>query len=206
MVDLGGGIDVRANAVALAIAAAVRDQAAPGWGDPVPAYDSVLVPFDPDLVEGEAVRRRLMKLLATVAAHPRPAEDGRSHRLAVRYGGADGPDLGAVAERLGLAPAQVVEAHAAATYRAFVLGFAPGFAYLGPLPERLHLARRDEPRPRVPAGSVAIAGSQTAVYPMVTPGGWHLIGRTDAVLWDARRDPPALVSPGDTVRFEPVRD
>jgi KipI family sensor histidine kinase inhibitor len=87
-----------------------------------------------------------------------------------------------------------------------MLGFAPGFAYLGPLPEALRLPRREQPRPRVPVGAVAIAGSQTAIYPVATPGGWHLIGRTDAVVWDARRTEPALLLAGDAVRFEPVVD
>ena len=122
----------------------------------------------------------------------------------MRYGGADGPDLDAVADRLGLAPAHVVELHASVEYRVFVLGFAPGFAYLGRLPAELLVPRRDQPRPRVPPGSVAIAGWQTAIYPASTPGGWHLIGRTDAVVWDARRSDPALLVAGDRVRFEPV--
>lgn len=203
MVDIGGGIDVGANAIALAIAAAVRNQATAGWGDPVPAYDSVLVPFDPRVLRPMEARRLLQAMLASAAAHPRPADEGRLHRIPVRYGGADGPDLEAVAARLDLTPEQVVEAHAAVTYRAFMLGFAPGFAYLGPLPEVLRLPRREAPRAHVPAGSVAIAGSQTAVYPTVTPGGWHLVGRTDTILWDPRRDQPALIAPGDAVRFEP---
>jgi KipI family sensor histidine kinase inhibitor len=104
-----------------------------------------------------------------------------------------------------MTPAQVIELHAATVYRAYMLGFAPGFAYLGVLPEPLRLPRRDTPRQRVPAGSVAIAGAQTAVYPLATPGGWHLIGRTDAVMWDARRDPPALIEAGRSVRFVPAR-
>jgi len=119
----------------------------------------------------------------------------------VRYGGEAGPDLDAVAERCGLTPAQVVEVHASVVYRAYMLGFAPGFAYLGELPGELELERLDTPRQRVPAGSVAIAGRQTAVYPSSTPGGWHLIGRTDAVVWDAGRDQPALIQPGNAVRF-----
>ena len=122
----------------------------------------------------------------------------------VRYGGDGGPDLVEVAERLGLAPRQVVELHASVLYRVAILGFMPGFAYLGEVPEALRLARRETPRGRVPAGSVAIAGRQTAVYPAATPGGWHLIGHTDTLLWDIERDPPAILRPGDHVRFEPV--
>jgi KipI family sensor histidine kinase inhibitor len=123
----------------------------------------------------------------------------------VHYGGADGPDLPEVAERLGLSQGQVVEAHAGPTYRVRMLGFVPGFAYLATLPEVLALPRRAEPRTRVPGGSVAIAARQTAVYPFETPGGWHLIGRTDLSMWDIGRVPPARLAPGDRVRFVPHR-
>ena len=103
-----------------------------------------------------------------------------------------------------LAPDYVIEQHAAATYHVYLLGFAPGFAYLGPLPEPLRVPRRAEPRVRVPAGSVAIAGAQTAVYPHVTPGGWHIIGRSESVLWDPASSEPARLRPGDRVQFVPA--
>jgi KipI family sensor histidine kinase inhibitor len=202
-VELGGGIDAAVNARALAIAEAVRADKSGPWGPPVPAYDSVLVPFDPDRGSAAEAEAQLEALVAAVMAEPSAPSTGPAHRLVVDYGGLAGPDLEAVAEALGLTPAQVVEAHASETYQVFVLGFAPGFAYLGPLPEVLRLPRRAAPRPRIAAGSVAIAGAQTAVYPSSTPGGWHIIGRTDAVIWDAQRQPPALLLPGDTVRFEP---
>ena len=205
MVDIGGGIDVEANALALAIAAAVRGDRDAAWGHPIPAYDSVLVSFDPDRIDADDAERRLRALVANVLADPPRAAGGRQHRIAVRYGGPDGPDLDAVAERLSLTPGQVVEAHAGVGYRVFVLGFAPGFGYLGPLPDDIRLPRREQPRPRVPAGSVAIAGSHTAIYPAVTPGGWHLIGRTDETIWDPRRAEPARFAAGDSVRFVPVR-
>jgi KipI family sensor histidine kinase inhibitor len=204
MVDVGGGIDVAANVLALTIAAAVRADAKAGWGAPIPAYDSVLVPFDPDRLDATDAEARLRACLRAARKGDATDETGRLHRIQVRYGGADGPDLDAVADRLGLVPAQVVELHASVDYRVFMLGFAPGFGYLGRLPVELMVPRRDQPRPRVPAGSVAIAGWQTAIYPSSTPGGWHLIGRTDAVIWDARRSPPALFGAGDHVRFEPV--
>jgi KipI family sensor histidine kinase inhibitor len=145
-------------------------------------------------------------MLAGLRERRPEAGRGQVHRIPVRYGGAGGPDLNAVAERLSLSAAQVVEAHAAVSYRVFMLGFAPGFAYLGPLPEALRLPRREQPRPRVPVGSVAIGGSQTAIYPVASPGGWHLIGRTTLVVWDARRAEPATLRPGDSVCFEPIVD
>jgi KipI family sensor histidine kinase inhibitor len=116
----------------------------------------------------------------------------------------DGQDLPWVAEQWGLdVPGSVVE-HSGTHLRAAFCGFAPGFAYLVGLPPSRHLPRRATPRPRVPAGAVAVAGEYTAVYPTASPGGWHLIGRTDAVLWDPRRPRPALIAPGDQVRFVPV--
>jgi KipI family sensor histidine kinase inhibitor len=128
----------------------------------------------------------------------------RQHTIAVRYGGHDGPDLERIAAAAGLTRERVIELHAGAEYTVAALGFAPGFAYLDSLPTELRVPRRDSPRPRVPAGSVAIAGGQTAIYPHATPGGWHLIGRTDACLFDPKRTPPNLFSPGDRVRFVPL--
>ena len=117
----------------------------------------------------------------------------------------DGVDLGDVADATGSTTAEVIERHAAATYRCAFCGFAPGFAYLTGLNPSLVLARRETPRTRVPAGSVAIAAEYTAVYPTASPGGWHLIGRTDAPLWDIARRPPAMIEPGALVRFVPLR-
>jgi KipI family sensor histidine kinase inhibitor len=116
----------------------------------------------------------------------------------------NGEDLDEVARRTGLTRQMVIEIHCSREYRVYMLGFAPGFAYLGNLDSRLALPRRDTPRKRVPAGSVAIAEVQTAVYPSSTAGGWHLIGRTDLEMFDIRRNPPALLAPGDRVVFEPV--
>lgn len=121
--------------------------------------------------------------------------------LGVRY---DGPDLAAVAEHTGLTPAEVVAAHVGTPWRVAFLGFAPGFGYLTGGDPRLDVPRREHPRERVPAGAVALAGGFSAVYPRGTPGGWQLVGRTDAVLWDVGREPAALLRPGVVVRFEQV--
>jgi inhibitor of KinA len=174
-----------------------------GLGAPVPAYASVLLPFDPDLVPEAAVRAALRVALRRAVDRPAPAP-GPLVEIPVRYGGPDGPDLAEVAERTGRSEAEVVALHAGPEYRVILVGFVPGFPYLGVLPEELALARRTTPRVQVPAGSVAITGRQTGIYPFATPGGWHLIGRTDAAIWDARRDPPALLAPGDRVRFIPA--
>jgi KipI family sensor histidine kinase inhibitor len=204
LVTLGDRIDpllaARARALAEAIEARRADD--PRLGRPVPAFASVLVPFDP-VALSVAEASDVVEALAGTAG-PRDSAASRLVEVPVRYGGADGPDLEDVARLNGLRPADVVEIHAGVEYVAFFLGFAPGFAYLGPVPASIATPRLDVPRPRVPAGSVAIGGAQTAVYPTETPGGWRLIGRTDVRPWDLTRDPPALIMPGDRVRFVPL--
>jgi inhibitor of KinA len=124
--------------------------------------------------------------------------------IPVCYGGTHGPDLDDVAARHGITPDEVVRLHTGANYRVYMLGFAPGFAYLGGLSEMIATPRRPEPRTAVPSGSVGIGGSQTGIYPMVLPGGWQLIGRTPLVLFDATRSSPTLLSVGDTVTFRAI--
>lgn len=205
LVQLGEGIDRAINRRIHALAIQVREQTgthAP-WGTPVPGYSSLLVPFDPVRMDHDQAAALLADLVASEPPD-QAIEPGKLHEVEVRYGGQDGPDLEWVANRTGLEPSQVVETHASTVYEVYMLGFLPGFAYLGVLPAELALPRRDEPRVRVPAGSVAIASRQTAVYPTESPGGWHLIGRTEARVWDAREESPALLLPGDQVRFIPI--
>ena len=181
----------------------------PALGRPVPAHATVLVPFDPSGMDRAAAVAAVRDAVALAARRATTADaDGTpttATEIPVRYGGDDGPDLADVAASLDLRPADVVEMHAGARYRVLFLGFAPGFAYLGGLPEALVTPRRSSPRPRVPAGSVAIAGEHTAVYPQSMPGGWNLIGRSDAVLFDATATPPAVLAPRSAVRFVPAR-
>jgi KipI family sensor histidine kinase inhibitor len=206
LVQLGDSIDEGVNAAAHALGARLR-LARPDAPPPVPAYASVLVAFDPGREDPSALadelERAAAECLAEVGAHGAVPVPGRLLEVPVRYGGENGPDLAEVAARAGLAPADVVALHAGTEYRVFMLGFVPGFAYLGPLPRRLELPRRPTPRARVAAGSVAIAARQTAVYPISTPGGWHILGRTQLPFWDAAAEPPALLRPGDRVRFVP---
>jgi KipI family sensor histidine kinase inhibitor len=161
----------------------------------VPAARTLLVRFDPRVTDRAAVQAALESTEALVEA-PRP---GQIVTIAVRY---DGDDLSAVAELAGCSVIEVIARHTAAEYTVAFCGFAPGFGYLTGLDPRLHVARLDTPRTRVPAGSVAIAGEYSAVYPHPSPGGWRLLGRTELALWDVDRDPPALLSPGTHVRFE----
>jgi 5-oxoprolinase (ATP-hydrolysing) subunit B len=211
LLTLADRVDPGLARLAQAVAAALDEGRGrwPALGRAVPAHASVLVPFDPLAIDFDEVRaiveacaRRAVGSggAGAVAPERRPTVEIR-----VRYGGADGPDLDEVAAVHDLSPSDVVELHADATYRVLFLGFAPGFAYLGGLPPGLATPRRSTPRTRVPAGSVGIAGEQTGVYPLAMPGGWQLIGRTDTVLWDLSRPSPALLQPGDLVRFVPVR-
>ena len=164
----------------------------------VPGLDSLLVELDPLMADADhvwaSIERRLQGL------RPLPPS-GRLHVIPVVY---DGPDLDAVAELTGLAAHEVGARHAAIEFRVLFCGFAPGFAYLGDLPPELQVERLATPRTRTPAGSVAIAGSMSGIYPADLPGGWRVIGRAEVALFDPRRDPPVLLLPGDRVRFEPA--
>lgn len=207
LVTLGSPTDPTSPARAQAAAEAVdaRRSAETAIGRPVPASASVLVPFDPlalSLSEASAIVAVALDGLPEVSP---PVADLPVVEIPVRYGGADGPDLDALAELHGLSLNDVIELHAGATYRVLFLGFAPGFAYLGGLPASLATPRRATPRERVAAGSVGIAGDRTAVYPRSMPGGWQIVGRSEVVLFDPQRDPPALLRPGAPVRFVPVR-
>ncbi|WP_191680548.1 allophanate hydrolase subunit 1 [Janibacter melonis] len=142
-----------------------------------------------------------IRAAATRADRSGPAQTAGDVEIPVRY---DGPDLAEVAERTGLSPAEVVAAHTGTPWRVGFGGFAPGFAYLVGGDPRLEVSRRSEPRTKVPVGAVGLAGEFSGIYPRESPGGWQLIGSTDVVLWDADRDPPALLAPGTTVRFTEV--
>ena len=187
----------RARAAAAAVRAAAAAGRVAGVVDVVPAYASLVVHYDPLAVAYAELETRVRDLVRTAGAGAATSR-ARRHEIPVRY---DGPDLAEVARRCGLEEGEVVARHAAAEYRVELVGFVPGFGYLAPLDPALVLPRRERPRPRVPAGSVAIAGAQTGIYPLDTPGGWHLIGRTDVVLFDPSREEPALLRAGDRVRF-----
>lgn len=171
----------------------------PGVAEVVPGYVSLTLQFDPTVASATDLRDRIAAAILLAGA---PAADapGRLVTIPVRY---DGPDLAEVAAATGLSAEDVIDRHAAVEYEVGLLGFVPGFAYLGRLDPALVLPRRETPRPRVPAGSVGIAGEQTGIYPAETPGGWHLIGTTDLQLFDPHRDPPSWLQVGDRVRFVP---
>jgi KipI family sensor histidine kinase inhibitor len=173
---------------------ALTETPPPGVRELVPAARTLLVTYDPRETSHDRVADALVRIDVTAA----PAGGGELVEIPATY---DGPDLADVAERTGLTVDEVVRRHTAAEYTVAFAGFAPGFAYLTGGDPALRVPRRSTPRTAVPAGAVGLAGEYTGVYPRQSPGGWQLVGHTDAPLWDAERDPPALLVPGARVRF-----
>jgi KipI family sensor histidine kinase inhibitor len=196
LAELGTRLDTALNTRAIALAAALKKRR--DVRQAVAGHASVTVQFDPEQVTHEALAAAIRRL---ATRRPPIEEPGRLHRIPVVY---DGPDLAEVAAAIGLSTQQAIDLHGRPIYRVFLVGFVPGWAYLGPLADDLVLPRRAVPRTQVPAGSVAIAGHQTGVYPLVSPGGWHLIGRTSVKLFLPDSDPPSLFRAGDRVKFFPV--
>jgi KipI family sensor histidine kinase inhibitor len=203
---MAGAPDPEANRMLQALANALRARRLPWVRDVVPALTGLAIHFDvahPELPE--QALERCAALLSECAEDARRFEDcGRLVEIPVCYEAPFGPDLEEVAARTGLSAAEVVRLHARREYPVLAIGFAPGQPYLGGLDPKLALARRASPRTRVPAGSVAIANLQTAIYSFETPGGWNVIGRTPLLLFDPSREPPSLLAPGDRVRFVPI--
>jgi inhibitor of KinA len=201
IVTLGETIDGRTRRLVLTLAHELARHPVPGTIEVVAATTTVTVHYDPLKTDYPSARDAI---LPRIPHEPLSSIEGsgRLVEIPVRY---DGPDLEAVAAATGLSRDEVVRRHTAREYEVYFLGFVPGWAYLGELDPSLVLPRRPAPRPRVPAGSVAIAGAQTGVYPAETPGGWHLIGRTTVAMFDPRRDPASLLAAGDRVRFVPDR-
>jgi KipI family sensor histidine kinase inhibitor len=215
LLRFGEDIDLATNARVHAAARALRAAALRGVVDIAPAYATLLVRFDPfTRSHGELAEARCVAASGTMDPGVRrddepkhdspPGASTRMVEIPVRYGGEDGPDLDVVARHARLLPDEVVARHAAAEYIVAMIGFAPGFPYLLGLDPALAMPRRADPRTRVPAGSVAIGGAQTGIYPRELPGGWQLIGCTPLVLFDPARDQPCLLAPGDHVRFRAI--
>lgn len=198
LVKLGEGISRECNREVHRLFHAIRQAGLPGTTGLSPAYDSILIRFDARLIDHAALETAIRECAEKTTGQAQP--DPKRVLIPVIY---DGEDLAAVAARHHLTVEAFVEAHSSPTYHCYLLGFVPGFAYLGDVPETIATPRRTAPRKMVPAGSVGIAGRQTGVYPVTSPGGWNLIGRTTVAMFDAARGVP-LVEPGDEVRFLPV--
>jgi inhibitor of KinA len=193
LAELSTRLDTAINTRAIALASALKKRR--DVRQAIAGYASVTVHFDPEQATHESLAAAIKRL---AAKHPPMEEPGRLHRIPVIY---DGPDIAEVGERLQLSREKIIEIHSRPIYRVFLVGFVPGWAYLGPLPEELALPRRAVPRTVVPAGSVAIAGRQAGIYPLPTPGGWHLIGRTSVKVFLPDSEPPCLFRAGDRVKF-----
>jgi KipI family sensor histidine kinase inhibitor len=201
VVEFGDGIDRRTSGLVLALADQLDAAPMAGVVELVPTFRSLLVHYDPTVVSHAELKSRLAPLIENLA----PAErSGRLWHIPACYDESLAPDLAELAGLTGLTPAAVAERHYATTYRVYMIGFLPGFPYMGDLPQELQFPRRKNPRVAVPRGSIAIATTLTAVYPLESPGGWHLVGRTPVPLWDLRQDPPTLLAAGDQVVFQPI--
>jgi KipI family sensor histidine kinase inhibitor len=179
-------------------ALATQAQRWPGVGEVLPGMNNLTLTFDPTVIDLDALTAQVLAVWPKLSAS---AIEGRLVEIPVTYGGEHGPDLGDVAAHTGLTPAEVVRRHSAGEYVVYLLGFLPGFAFMGGLAPELATPRRAEPRTAVPARSVGIGGEQTGIYPLVSPGGWQLIGRTSLEMFDPTAESPTLLRPGDRVRF-----
>jgi inhibitor of KinA len=183
-----------------AIGEAIRAARIPHTDEVISAYAAITVFYDSLHASYGKLSEELLSICSKASLSPNPM-DARQHRIPVVY---KGQDLDAVAAATRLSREQVIELHSSVWYTVDLLGFVPGFAFLSEIAKRLELPRRPQPRPKVPAGSVAIARNQTGIYPFDTPGGWHILGHTDVILFDPNRPEPALLHAGDRVKFDSV--
>ena len=200
-VEFGDRIDPAINSQVVALARIVEAAHVPGVRDVVSTYRSVAIYFDPLRTDYQALVARVSREAEHAAVD---VVGGAPHRVPVCYEGDCAPDLSSVATASGLSPADVIALHAGRPYRVFMLGFMPGFAYMGSVDARIAAPRLATPRVRVSRGSVGIAGLQTGVYPGESPGGWSIVGRAPVAPFDANRPEPFLFAPGDTVEFYPI--
>ena len=202
VVELPQRVDPEINARLIQMAEALRQRAGGVIRDAVVGYCTLTVYFDPLRVDASWLAGEILDVAKEDP--PDGYEQGSTIEVPVCYGGELGPDLADVARACGCSEEEVVRLHTEVMYRVYVVGFVPGFAYMGVVDDRLALPRRTSPRTKVPAGSVAIAAGQTGIYPIETPGGWHLLGRTPIRPFDPGRPEPVLFRPGDRVRFRAI--
>lgn len=199
LLQFGNTIDPAINRKIAATVQLMREQHINGVTDVIPAFCSLLINYDPRVISYEQIKRRMEALVKIDVT----AGDTRKRvfEIPVCYGGEYGPDIQNIADHAGLRVEEVIQIHTSRDYLIYMLGFLPGFTYLGGLDERIHTPRLANPRIRIPAGSVGIGGSQTGIYPMDSPGGWQLMGMTPVKTYDPDREVPILVEAGDYIRF-----
>lgn len=201
IVEFGDRIDRVVSDRVLRLSELVRAANLPGVVETVPTFRSLMVHYDPLATTSAHLNAALEKLVDSSRGEAQPV---KLWRIPACYATSHAPDLAEVAQRTGLGIEEIIRLHSSTRFQIYMIGFVPGFPYMGDLPQPLVLPRRADPRIRVPAGSIAIATTMTAIYPLESPGGWHLIGATPIRLFDLRQPRPALLSPGDALRFEPI--
>lgn len=204
LLEFGDEISAEVNEKVRKMALALQAEPLEGIRDVVPTYRSLLVLYNPWIIPLEDLKRRLKQLETGLKEISFP--DPKLTKVPVLYGGTFGPDLGKVAEYLQLTAEEVIRLHCSKSYFIYMIGFMPGFPYMGELPDALITPRLKTPRLSVPAGSVAIAQKQTGIYPVESPGGWQILGRTPVKLFDHEKEPPALLRMGDLVQFYPITE
>ena len=204
VVELGTTIDQEINATVHRLAASLQQEFTVGIDAVVPTYRSLMIYFNPLQVSRDEIKLRAEKIYANVSAEAAAEQQSRVVTIPTCYGGDFGPDLPFVASNAGLEPAEVIRIHTSAAYKLYMIGFTPGFPYLGGMSDKIATPRLQKPRTCIPAGSVGIAGTQTGLYPMESPGGWQLIGRTPLKVFDPAAENPFLYVAGDYLKFEPV--
>ena len=204
LVEFGKEISPDINRKIAATVQLMKEQHIEGVVDIIPAFCSLLINYDPRVISYEEMKQRMQDLIKVDAK----AEAGRKRvfEIPVCYGGEYGPDIANIAKNAGLSEKEVIEIHSSRDYLIYMLGFLPGFTYLGGLDERIHTPRLATPRIKINAGSVGIGGSQTGIYPLDSPGGWQLMGMTPVKTYDPEREIPILVEAGDYIRFVPITE
>lgn len=201
VIEFGDSVDRDINARVIALADRIWAARIDGVVELVPTFRSLMVHYDPDILLFADLTARISAMLPGLSANEHTR---RFWLLPTCFGGDHGPDLDNVAERTGLRPSEVIEALTSVPYHVYCLGFLPGWPYMGDVPDRLSLPRLETPRTKVPQGAVCIAQKLTGVYPLESPGGWHLLGRTPVRMFDTRRERPVLLAPGDEVRYQAI--
>ena len=204
LVEFGKEISPEINRKITATVQLMKEQHIEGVVDVIPAFCSLLVNYDPRVITYDEIKKRMQNL---VKVDVRSSEEKKKiFEIPVCYGGEYGPDIENIAEHAGLSVEEVIKIHSSRDYLIYMLGFLPGFCYLGGLDERIHTPRLANPRIKINAGSVGIGGSQTGIYPLDSPGGWQLMGMTPVKTYDPKREAPILVEAGDYIRFVPIEE
>lgn len=202
LVEFGKEISTEINRKITATVQMMKEQHIEGVVDVIPAFCSLLINYDPRVISYEEIKERMQNIVKLDVQAG--AQSRRIYEIPVCYGGEYGPDIQNIAEHAGLSQEEVIKIHSSRDYLIYMLGFLPGFTYLGGLDERIHTPRLANPRIKINAGSVGIGGSQTGIYPLDSPGGWQLMGMTPVKTYDPKREKPILVEAGDYIRFVPV--